>query len=173
MSGRYRRPEKTLIYLYRRKLFRPECPLEYLLLQRSHSKAGHIWQTVVGAAKWGEELVETARREVYEETGLTRLRGITAIGYAFSFPFQLAPEQKSYYAPDVQYIHNIVFAAEVMGIQRITLSDEHIAHGWFSFEEAMEKIYWTQDREALARLHPMISGLYEENPSQPDGTLVI
>ena len=154
MVTRYRRPEKVLVYLYRRI---PRQEIEYLLLQRRHSQAGHIWQTVVGTARWGEELVEAARREVFEETGLTRLRGITAIGYAFSFVFCLPPEEKSSYAPGVTTIRNVVFAAEAMGSQSISLSEEHSTFGWFPYAEAVSKIHWSEDREALIRLHPMIT----------------
>lgn len=152
----YRRPEKVLVYLYRRT---SGSGVEYLLLQRSQSQVGHIWQAVVGTARWGEELVEAARREVFEETGLTRLSGITAIGYAFSFVFCLSPEEKSRYAPGVTVIRNVVFAAEVLSPQSVSLSDEHIAYQWFPYAEAVSKIHWSEDREALVRLHPMVSAI--------------
>jgi 8-oxo-dGTP pyrophosphatase MutT (NUDIX family) len=150
----YRRPDKVIVYLYRRQ--DPAEP-EYLLLQRAAvSNAGSIWQAVVGTVKWGEERTEAARREVFEETGLTRLQGITAIGYAFSFPLRLRQEQQSRYAPQVTTINNTVFAAEVASARPVCLSPEHVDYGWFAFPEAMRRIHWPEEREALARLHPMI-----------------
>jgi 8-oxo-dGTP pyrophosphatase MutT (NUDIX family) len=153
MSGqRYRRPDKIIVYLYRRPA---PGAVEYLLMQRHpSSRSGAIWQTVVGSAKWDERLVEAARREVFEETGLTRLQGITAVGYAFSFDFMARGD--SDYAPGVTRISNTVFAAEVVTDKPIVLSPEHVDHGWYAYGEALGKIYWAQEREALVRLHPMV-----------------
>ncbi len=153
MKDTYRRPEKIIIYLYRRT---QTGEIEFLLLQRaSESRSGTIWQTVVGGAKWGEQLIEAARREVYEETGLTRLQGITAIGYAFTFDFDTFPDHSSY-APDVKEISNTVFAAEVASARPVVLSAEHIDYGWFLYQEALDKIHWPEEREALIRLYPML-----------------
>jgi 8-oxo-dGTP pyrophosphatase MutT (NUDIX family) len=154
----YRRPDKVIVYLYRRDI---NGGPEYLLLQRAPSgNAGSIWQTVVGTVKWEEERVEAARREVYEEIGLTSLRGIMAIGYAFSFPLHLPKNQKSRYAPHVDTIRNTVYAAEVQGTQTLHLSEEHVAYQWFPYPVALERIHWPEEREALIRLHPM---LYRKN----------
>jgi 8-oxo-dGTP pyrophosphatase MutT (NUDIX family) len=150
----YRRPEKVIVYLYR---CLPFGGAEYLLLQRAPtSNAGSIWQTVVGGAKWHEELVEAARREVYEETGLTQLHGLTAIGYAFSFSLRLPEKQASEYDPGVTDIRNTVFAAEVVSQEPIALSHEHINYGWFPYQVAVERIHWPEEKEALARLHPLL-----------------
>ena len=157
MSTMYRRPEKTMVYIYRRNPGNAseQEQLEYLLLQRSQSQVGHIWQPVVGAAKWSEELVESAKREVFEETGITRLEGIMAVGYAFSFTFRFL--DGSQYAPGVDTIRNVVFAARVRNTQSISLSDEHVGYGWFSYEESLAKLYWPEDKKALAQLDPMIN----------------
>jgi dATP pyrophosphohydrolase len=149
----FRRPDKIIIYLYRRT---DSSDLEYLLLQRAPTgRSGPIWQTVVGSARWDEKLIEAACREVFEETGLTRLQGIMAIGYAFAFDFDLQ-EGTSHYAPDVKRICNTVFASEVVSAKPVTLSPEHIAYGWFSYQEAMERIHWPEERQALVRLQPML-----------------
>jgi 8-oxo-dGTP pyrophosphatase MutT (NUDIX family) len=168
---RYRRPDKVLVFLYRRShaaygatsvsdaVGMVDRSL-YLLLQRhpSRSESGPIWQTVVGTVRWTEERIQAARREVFEETGLTMLRGITAIGYAFSFPIRLAKDQESWYAPGQTTIDNTVFAAEVFGRRPILLSPEHQSYGWFSFEEALERLHWPEEKEALLRLHPLVVG---------------
>ncbi len=160
----YRRPDKVIVYLYRRLQM---GQVEYLLMQRAPSaRAGSIWQTVVGAARWGEELVEAARREVYEETGLTRLQGITAIGYAFSFSLSSAVKTSDY-PPDTGEIHNTVFAAEVVSNRPIRISDEHIAYGWFPYGEALRRIHWPEEREALRLLHPMLVSESDERGASP------
>ena len=98
---------------------------------------------------------QAACREVFEETGLTRLQGIMAIGYAFSFDFDM-PREQSAYAPDVRRIVNTVLASEVVSAKPVALSPEHIDYGWFSYEEALTRIHWPEEKEALVRLHPMI-----------------
>jgi 8-oxo-dGTP pyrophosphatase MutT (NUDIX family) len=161
----YRRPDKVLVYLYRRTTSCADLSegqhkrLEYLLLQRQPktTNAGAIWQTVVGGVRWHEERIEAARREVFEETGLTLLRGITAIGYAFSFPLRLPKDQKSWYAPGATEINNTVYASEVINGRPIVLCKEHLSFGWFSFVDALDKLHWPEEREALSRLHPMIA----------------
>jgi 8-oxo-dGTP pyrophosphatase MutT (NUDIX family) len=166
----YRRPEKILVFLYRRASLAPatvlpggqpqkEAALEYLLLQRQPqtTNSGAIWQTVVGSVRWEEERIEAARREVFEETGLTLLRGITAIGFAFSFPIRLRENQKSWYAPDVTEINNTVYASGVITARPVSLCPEHVDFGWFPFAEAMARLHWPEEKEALARLHPMIA----------------
>ena len=138
----YRRPEKVLVYLYRRgKLSASAQGLAYLLLQRhpETTTSGKIWQTVVGGVRWHENRTQAASREVFEETGLTLLRGITAIGYAFSFPIRLCGNQSSWYPPGVTTVNNTVFAAELVSPRPIRLSPEHIDYGWFSYPEAMAK----------------------------------
>jgi 8-oxo-dGTP pyrophosphatase MutT (NUDIX family) len=160
MNTSYRRPDKVLVYLYRRASV-TEAVVRYLLLQRHPQKthSGSIWQTVTGSVRWGEERIEAARREVFEETGLTLLRGITAIGYAFSFPIRLPKDQKSWYAPGRTTIDNTVFAAEAIGSRPVRLCPEHQAYGWFTFEEALAKLHWEEEKEGLLRLHPMIAAL--------------
>jgi 8-oxo-dGTP pyrophosphatase MutT (NUDIX family) len=149
----YRRPDKIIVYLYRHV---NAGGVEYLLLQRAPTgRSGPIWQTVVGSARWNEKLIEAARREVFEETGLTRLQGIMAIGYAFTFDFDL-PEGASEYAPDVRRICNIVFASAVESYKPVTLSLEHIDYGWFPYKEALGRIHWPEEKEALIRLQPML-----------------
>ena len=173
----YRRPEKVLVYLYRRATscgdpFPDRAKrLEYLLLQRrpGTTNAGAIWQTVVGAVRWQEERVEAARREVFEETGLTMVRGIMAIGYAFSFPIRLCKDQESWYAPDVTTINNTVYAGEVVSARRILLCKEHVDYGWFSYADALHRLHWPEEQEALSRLHPMIAAQAQRPPQTGAG----
>ena len=118
---------------------------------------------MVGGVRWGEERVEAARREVFEETGLTLLRGITAIGFAFSFPIRLRENQKSWYAPEVTEINNTVYASGVITARPVSLCPEHVDFGWFPFAQAMVRLHWPEEKEALSRLHPLIASQMPPN----------
>src|ERR1035441_4496861 len=84
-------------------LFRIENnELQFLLLKRSaHKIYPGLWQMVSGHIKKGETAVQTALRELQEETGFK--------------PFQLwvAPNINSFYSPDEDSVFIIpVFAAD-------------------------------------------------------------
>ena len=132
----------------------------YLLLQRhpETTHAGDIWQTVVGSVRWDEERVQAARREVFEETGLTMLRGITAIGYAFSFPIRLPKNQKSWYAPgrdDDQQYGLCRRGGRRAGRSCSRRSTRPMAG--FLLRRRLDKLHWPEEKEALSRLHPLIA----------------
>jgi 8-oxo-dGTP pyrophosphatase MutT (NUDIX family) len=163
VSPTYRRPEKVLVFLYRRPSGpAPEGhwePLQYLLLQRhpERTASGDIWQTVAGNLHWDEDRIEAARREVLQETGIALQDQIVPLGFTFSYPIHLLDGQQSWYPPDVMAIHNAVFASEVIGDPPIVLCSEHIDCGWFAYAEAAERLYWLEEKEALSRLHPLIA----------------
>jgi 8-oxo-dGTP pyrophosphatase MutT (NUDIX family) len=159
----YRRPEKVLVFLYRRpSVPSPEGhwgPMQYLLLQRhpERTASGDIWQTVVGNLRWQEDRIEAARREVFQETGITLHDEVVPLGFAFSYPIHLLDGQQSWYPPGVTAIHNTVFASEVVGDPRVVLCPEHVDSGWFAYAEAWKRLYWLEEKEALSRLHPLIA----------------
>ena len=59
----FRRPESVLIVIY-------TTGGEFLLMERR--KPPGFWQSVTGSLEWGETADEAARRELIEETGITR-----------------------------------------------------------------------------------------------------
>jgi 8-oxo-dGTP pyrophosphatase MutT (NUDIX family) len=167
----YRRPEKVLVFLYRMPPGAPSAhpsqghgkgqqeAIEYLLLQRhpERTESGDIWQAVVGNVRWEEARIEAVRREVSQETGLTLDGEVWATGYSFSYSLRLHADQESWYAPAVTAIRNIVYASQVVDHRSISLCPEHVDYGWFAYANALEKLYWAEEKQALSRLHPMIA----------------
>ncbi len=99
-------------------VFRREPRLEILLLHRSvfgEAFAGDwAWTTPGGAREPGESAAETARRELFEETGL-RLECVEVAA-----PYTAAPP-----GFDVA-----VFAAEAAEDDQVSLSPEHDRYEW-------------------------------------------
>lgn len=145
-----RQPVQVAIYLARHNL---QCGWEYLILHRTPERGG-FWQGVTGGVEEGEGVLETALREVEEETGLVPI-ALEKIDYTFSFP--LEDKFRSLFAPGVQLITEYSFAGQVDPFQEPKLSHEHSQYRWCPVEEACKLLKWPENIEALRRCHEIIS----------------
>ena len=119
-----------------------------LLLHRRRER-GNYWQPVTGAIEDGESPVETARRELREETGHAGEPEPLDLTQSFMIDSKFLRSQHP--APIIA--SEIAYAAPLDSRAPLRLdAEEHDASGWFTFAEAYERIQWTDDREALDRL---------------------
>ena len=126
-----------------------------LLLHRKPDR-GNFWQPITGSIEEGELPLETARREVTEETG--HATEPAAIGLTQSFMIESQFLSAKYEGPIIA--SEICYRAEMDSHKPIVLDPaEHDHSGWFSFAEAYEKIRWTDDREALELLESTMQQL--------------
>lgn len=123
---------------------------EFLLLQRNDDERLHpgMWQIITGTIGPGETAVQTARRELQEETGLTPMR------------FWSVPYVSTFYDPRNDAVHcSPFFAAQVSPQAEPTLSSEHRRALWLPRREAKRRLVWPSQREGLDRTHDyLISG---------------
>ena len=120
-----------------------------VLLLHRRAERGNFWQPITGSIEEGELQVETARRELVEETG--HPGEPTSLDLKQSFLIESAYLAAKFDEPIIA--SEINFAATLDSRLPIRLdADEHDEHGWFTFAEAYERIRWTDDREALERL---------------------
>jgi 8-oxo-dGTP pyrophosphatase MutT (NUDIX family) len=138
-----RQPVQVLIYPVRTAGSR----WEYLSLRRTASRGG-FWQGVTGGVEDEEGLVEAARRELYEETGLVPL-ALEQIDYSYSFPVE--EEWRDLYAAGVEEIVEYVFIALVDGQQEPALTREHDQWQWCGYDQALGLLTWPGNIEALKR----------------------
>ncbi|GAC1395102.1 MAG: hypothetical protein NVSMB68_12030 [Thermoanaerobaculia bacterium] len=117
-----------------------------LLLHRRRER-GDFWQPITGSMEDGESPVETARREIIEETG--HRADPVSLGITQSFMIESQYLASRYPLPIIA--SEVGFTAAFDSRLPICLdAEEHDEYGWFTFGEAYEKIQWTDDREALS-----------------------
>jgi lipoyl(octanoyl) transferase len=110
-----------------------------LLLKRTLERGG-FWQILTGRIEGGESPLQTAAREVHEETGFSpRLDQIRDLHYVHSF--SLAGRASPVFAEET------AFAAPVTGEPR--LSDEHDEHRWCTPQEALQLLPFAGLRRAV------------------------
>jgi lipoyl(octanoyl) transferase len=122
---------------------------ERILLLHRKPERGNFWQPITGSIEDGELPLETARRELTEETG--RRGEPEALELEQSFMIESHFLESKYPAPIVA--RETVFTFEMPPGTAIQMdADEHDEYGWFTFAEAYEKIRWTDDREAMEKV---------------------
>ncbi len=148
MTG-YKRPVSVLVVIH-------TPALAVLLLERA-AHPGY-WQSVTGSQEEGETLADTARREVFEETGLdTAQFGLS--DWQHSNSYEIFPEWRHRYAPGVTRNTEHVFSLQVPAILPVRLAPgEHRASAWLPWREAAQRCFSWSNRDAILALPERLSG---------------
>ena len=123
---------------------------KFLMLKRSpHILYGGIWQCVTGKIESNERPIETAIRELNEETGLSPINKWTV-------------DQVNHFYEANQNRMNLipVFGVEVHSLN-INLSDEHCDYKWCNIDQALELFTWTQQKHGLLAFYEMLTSRTE------------
>ena len=124
--------------------------LEILLLERARHPG--YWQSVTGSQEEGETLIETATREVREETGIATTAASMA-DWNRTNTFEIFEEWRHRYAPDVRYNTEHVFSLAVEeNTPVITAPGEHTGYCWLDYEVAAAKVFSWSNRDAILEL---------------------
>lgn len=136
----FRRPESVLVVVYTKAL-------DVLLIQRADLP--DFWQSVTGTLEPAELPVQTAHRELAEETGLA---GLELVDCQTSNRYRINPHWASRYAPDVTHNTEHVFKVLLPSMLPIKLNpDEHLSHEWCQPEVAVQRCSSATNREAIIR----------------------
>lgn len=139
----YKIPVSVLVVIH-------TADLQVLLLERADAPG--YWQSVTGSQDPGESLLQTATREVGEETGLDAgLYGLK--DWAKQYEFEIFERWRRRYAPGVTHNTEHVFSLEVPEPLAIRLAPrEHLDFRWLPWQEAAEKCFSWTNADAIRRL---------------------
>lgn len=140
---KYKIPVSVLVVVHT-----PE--LKVLLLERADRPG--FWQSVTGSRHEGESLVETAVRELREETGLEAENyGLT--DWHKQNRFEIYENWRSRYAPGVTHNLEHVFGVEVPHVLPVKLEPrEHLRYEWLAWEAATQKVFSWTNADAIREL---------------------
>ena len=150
----YKIPESVLVVIHT-----PD--LQVLLIERA-DKPGY-WQSVTGSKdRLDEPLVETAIREVAEETGI--VVGSAAVplsalrDWGLQNVYEIYPVWRHRYAPGVTHNTEHVFGLTVPAGTPVTLAPrEHLQHVWLPWQAAADRCFSPSNAEAVLHL-PRLGG---------------
>lgn len=148
MKAEYRIPQSALTVVYNQSG-------QVLVMQRNDDPK--FWQSVTGTLEQGERPIETAVREVLEETGIDiHQSAYQLIDCKKVNTYQIRERWKYRYPPNTPYNTEYVFAVEVADKQNIVLT-EHSAYLWLDKSSAMQKVWSDTNREAISLYVPDVN----------------
>ena len=124
--------------------------LEILLLERA-SRPG-FWQSVTGSQEDGENLRDTAKREVWEETGIVAAAD-ELIDWRLSNRYEIFAEWRHRYPAGVTHNVEHVYSLCVPRAIPVVISPlEHLDQLWLPWREAAQKVFSWSNRDAILML---------------------
>ena len=123
---------------------------QVLLMERADAPG--YWQSVTGSQDAGETLVETAVREVREETGLDAT-AFELTPWGIETRYEIYARWRHRYAPGVTHNTEHVFGLKLPAPLPVTLSpDEHLDYVWLPWEAAAERCFSPSNAAAIRQL---------------------
>lgn len=140
-----RKPNQVLVFLYKKV----NNDYFYCIFLR---KSG-IWQGISGGVEDDESLIDTVKREVFEETGMV-VSNIMELSSVSSIPV-IDVVGDYIFGSDVYVIPEYSFGVECSG--NIVLSSEHKDYKWMLYDEAINCLEYDSNKTALWELNERLS----------------
>ncbi len=146
---RFKIPESVLVVIH-------TAALEVLLLERADSPG--FWQSVTGSKDDEDEpLLQTCRREVAEETGISVGESPSHANCLSDWQmrnvYDIYPQWQHRYAPGVTRNTEHVFGLRVPREIPVRLAPrEHLRFQWLSWREAADRCFSPSNAEAILHL---------------------
>ena len=140
---KYKKPVSVLVVIH-------TATLDVLLLERARHPG--FWQSVTGSQEGDEPLLETARREVQEETGVVAAAG-EFVDWRQTNRYEIFAEWRDRYAPGVTHNLEHVFSLGLPGRCAVTVaSAEHLGYRWLPWQEAAAACFSWSNRDTIMEL---------------------
>jgi dATP pyrophosphohydrolase len=132
--------------------------LGVLLLERARHPG--FWQSVTGSQEGGESLLETACREVTEETGIAA-PAADFLDWRQTNCYEIFAEWRYRYAPDVTHNTEHVYSLSVPeGCPVAVADEEHLGYRWLPWREAATACFSWTNRDAILALPARLDQLH-------------
>ncbi|MCX8728793.1 dihydroneopterin triphosphate diphosphatase [Gilliamella sp. B2969] len=140
----FKKPESVLVVIY------CQITLRCLMMQRKDDP--NFWQSVTGSLENNELPIETAIREVNEETGIDIVgSNLSLIDAKHVVEFEIFPQFRHRYAPQVKINKEHWFYLPLTTEVKPMLS-EHLAYQWMSIQDAANLTLSPNNREAIKKI---------------------
>lgn len=141
---RHKKPVSVLVVIHT-----PD--LDILLLERARHTG--FWQSVTGSQEDGESLLQTAVREVREETGIVA-NAPDILDWQQSNQYEIFQEWRHRYAPGVTHNEEHVFSLCVPDrAEPVRIApDEHVRARWLPWRDAAAACFSWTNRDAILAL---------------------
>ena len=138
-----RLPKQVLVIPYRII----DNKIEYCIFRR---KDFGIWQWIAGGAEdFDKDILESAKRELYEETKIENIE-VKQLEIITKIPVvNIVKEFR--WGEDVFYAEEYAFSVDI-GNKEINLSKEHEEYKWLEYEEAKKLLKYDSNKSALWEL---------------------
>lgn len=143
-----RAPYQVLVFPY----YISSNGIEYAIFRRSD--AGW-WQAISGGGEKGETVIESARREAWEEGGIPKDSYYIKLDTVSSIPAEQFKDSVNW-DKSIYVIPENCYGVKVIDKQ-IILSEEHTECKWVSYEEAVSYLKWDGNKVALWELNKRLS----------------
>ncbi len=142
--GGHKVPISTLVLVYT-----PD--LRVLLLERADFP--EHWQSVTGSQEHGETLLQTARRELIEETGIDADHYGGLVDWSISNAYEIYKQWRHRYPEGITHNTEHVFGLEVPEPVPVTIAPrEHLRYAWLPWREAAARCFSWTNRDAILLL---------------------
>lgn len=139
----FKTPVSALVLIYT-----PD--LQVLIMERADKKG--FWQSVTGSLEQGETPLQTAIREVREETGLDASQYDLQDWHA-SNVYEIYPHWRHRYAPNITHNTEHLFGLCLPATLPVKLApNEHVQYQWVDWREAAQRVFSWTNVDALKRL---------------------
>ena len=128
-------------------IFNPHTKKFLLLHYPTHGK-GH-WDFPKGHVEPGEDEIDTAKREIKEETGLY-----------VEFLFGFRDEIKYHFHDGKTLVEKkVVYFLAFTNMEEVKLSYEHDNYRWLSYEDSLKTITYDTSRKILIKAHRFLEAM--------------
>ncbi len=139
----YKKPVSVLVVIH-------TPALDVLLLERARHPG--FWQSVTGSQEDDEPLLETARREVREETGIDAAAA-DFIDWQLTNRYEIFAEWRYRYAPGITHNTEHVFSLRLPDQIPVTITpEEHLSYRWLPWRDAAAACFSWSNRDAILEL---------------------